>query len=222
MNSAQNMLDGGETDAVDAELLDLPAPPSGRRLMTLALMALVVVASLALVASVRHDLSYFFASPSILELGDVNELDPARLRPNTQVRISGTPGTARAVRYRRPLSGASYVVFPLAGQAAVYVQVEDTPEALAQSDFSGRLVTFSQMGGRLGEVEEYFHQTMSTPISGESYLLIAGAGPASYAWALGLALLCLLVILLDLFFILRWFRPIMNRETSPEDAAAEP
>jgi hypothetical protein len=210
----------GDREAVDPELLELPAPPRGRRLAALVLMALVVVASMALVVAIRHDLAYFFAPSTTVDLGDVRSVEPASLEPNTHVRIQGTPMISRAVRYRRVLTGSTHLVFPLAGQRTVYVQVDDSAEAMAQNEFSGRLVTFSQLGSRIGAVEGYLGEELDLPVTGESFLLIADETPGSYAWALLLAGLCVLFVLVDLFLILRWFRPIDPDERDAESAEA--
>lgn len=205
---------GSHRDAVDPELLALPAPPRGRRLWTLIVMALVVVAAMALALSLRHDLEYFFSEGETIDLGDVGAIDPATLEPNTYVRIRGTPMMSRAARYRRVLTGGRYVVFPLAGQRTVYVQVGDGDGALGRSEFSGRLVTFGQLGGRMSTVRQFLADEMGLPASNESFLLLADESPGSYAWALMLAALCALFVLIDVLLLLRWFRPLPN---PPED-----
>ena len=223
-NTADGPLGGGsgpasDRDAVDPELLALPAPPRARRMMTLVVMAVVVVAAMALALSLRHDLAYFFSSPATIDLGDVSTIDPAELEPNSHVRISGTPMMSRAVRYRRVLTGGRYMVFPLAGQRTVYVQVEDRTDALGQSEFSGRLVTFGQLGSRMSTVRGYLGGELDLPVSNESFLILADESPSSYGWAFVLAALCLLFVLIDVWLLLRWFRPI----PTPEDASdAEP
>lgn len=201
---------------MDPELLELPGPPQARRLITLVLMALVVVGSMAVVVGLRHDLAYFFATESTRNLGDAASIDAATLQSNTHVRVQGTAMVSRAVRYRRVLSGSTYVVFPLAGQRTIYVQADDDAAAMARSEFSGRMVTFSQLGGRIDSVEGYLKDEMSLPVSGESFLIIADASPGSSAWALFLAALCLLFVVIDVALFLRWFRPV-----SPADVPAE-
>lgn len=215
-NTADPGIAGADRDAVDPELLALPAPPKGRRFATLVVMALVVVAAMALTVSLRHDLAYFFASSQTVDLGDVRDVDPARLTPNSHVRVEGTPMMSRAVRYRRVLTGGEYVVFPLAGQRTVYVQVEDRDDAIARNEFSGRLVTFSQLGGRMSAVRGYLGQEMRLPVSGDSFILLADEGPGSYAWAFMLALLCVLFVLIDVLLLLRWFRPLAAPERAEE------
>ncbi len=218
-NTADPGMAGADRDAVDPELMALPAPPRGRRVATLAVMAFVVVAAMALAVSLRHDLAYFFSSAPTVDLGDVRDVDPARLTPNSHVRIQGTPMMSRAVRYRRVLTGGEYVVFPLAGQRTVYVQVDDRDDAVARSEFSGRLVTFSQLGGRMNAVRGYLGEQMQLPVSGESFIVMADEGPGSYAWAFLLVFLCALIVLVDVFLILRWFRPLPRPERAEEPGA---
>ncbi len=197
-----------DRDALDPELLELPSPPQGRRTLTLALMALVVVGAAALALSLRHDLAYFLSSSETVELGPAIGVDPSGLTTNTHVSVTGHPMVSRAVRYRRILSGGAYVVFPLAGQRTIYVQVEDGPNALARTEFSGRLVTFGELGGRVSTLEEYLAGPMELPVSDASFLVLADEAPGTYAWAALLALLCLLFIAIDVALIVRWFRPI--------------
>lgn len=204
-------LAGGRTsEQVDPELLALPAPPAGRRFATLTLMAMVVVASIALAMSLRFDLAYFFAEGQARDLGQVTAIDPATLRGNEFVRVSGTPMASTTVRYQRIVTGESYVVFPLAGQRTVFVHM---PEALARSgrtEYAGRLVTFGQLGARMRGVQGHLADEMGTPASAESFLVLVDESPPSYAWALGLVLLCVAFVLVDLFLVLRWFRPLPN------------
>ncbi|HJK92923.1 MAG TPA: hypothetical protein RMH26_19480, partial [Polyangiaceae bacterium LLY-WYZ-15_(1-7)] len=138
---------------MDPELMALPAPARGRRLATMSVMALAVAGALALLASLRADLAYYFAADAPADLGEATELDPAALESNRYVRISGSPMASRTVHYSR-LLGGSHTVFPLAGQRRVLVQVDAEGAAddrtLARREFSGRLVTVGELGGRFG------------------------------------------------------------------------
>ena len=209
--------DRSAPDAVDEELLELPSPPQGRRFLALVLMAAVVVAASAIALSLRWDIAYFFSSDAMADLGDVMEVDPATLRTNAHVRIAGTPMVSRAVRYRRVLTGGEYVVFPLAGQRTVYVHVEDTTDAIARGEFTGRLVSFHQLGSRIGSVEGYLSEDLSLPVTGDSFILLADETPGSYAWALLLALLCVVFVLFDIVLFYRWFRPSPKLLPSEQD-----
>ena len=193
-------------DRVDPELLELPSPPQGRRLLTLTVMALAVAVALALAFGIRHDVAYFFSASSARDLGDATELDLASVRPNQHVTVHGTAMVSRAAHYRRGLTGTRYVVFPLAGQRAVYVQVPEGPDAFARTEFTGRLVTFSQLGAGFRSVERYLDDALELPVSGESFLLVADESPRDNVWALFVLLLCLAVIILDVWLFLRLFR----------------
>lgn len=204
----ERSLPSGTREQLDPELIALPAPPLGRKNATLLLMAFVVVASIALASSLRFDLAYFFASERAVDLGEITQIDPGTLEPNTFVRVSGTPTAAATVRYQRTLTGERYVVFPLAGQRTLYVHM---PEALARSgrtEFSGRLVTFGQLGGRMRDVQRYLAGPMSMAASSESFLLMVDETPSSYAWALFVVSLCLAFIVTNLILVIRWFRPL--------------
>jgi len=195
-------------DDVDPELLNLPAPPPGRRFATMALMALVVVVALALVASLRSDLAFFFVRGGAEDLGDVTHVEASALRPNTLVTVEGTPLSAGAVHYRRVLTGDSYVVFPLAGQRTVFVHVSEDAASQPRTSYSGRLVRFADLGGRLSSVREYLASTMEMPVTPDSYVLLVDETPGSCWWAVGLAILAALFVLVDVMLIVRWFRPV--------------
>lgn len=201
-----------DRSAVDEQLLALPAPPRGRRLIAMSCMAATVAAALGLVAQLRLDIQYFLSSERAVDLGNVNSLDLSVLEPNVYVRVRGTPMLSRMVHYERALSGVSYAVFPLAGQRQVFVQVPDAavddPTRAAQGEFSGRLMTFGQLGGRFGAVRQYFAHDLGLPVTAESFVVLAEEPPSAYGWAVGLAALCLAVIALLSALMLRWFRPL--------------
>ena len=199
-------------DEVDPELLALPAPPRARRFVAIGLMALVAVAAMALIASIRADIQYFFATPRAVDLGDVSAVRPVDLVPNTFVRISGSPMASHTVRFQRMLSSTTYSIFPLAGQRNVFVQVTtDDPDAArrrARTEFTGRLVTFGQLGGRYSEIRSYLHGALGLPVTAESFVVLADEPPGSYGWALAIALLCLLFVAIDVLVMVRWFKPL--------------
>ena len=206
---------------VDPDLLSLPGPPRWRRFATMTVMALVVAVALGFAGSLAPDVSYYFASSTAVDLGEVTEIAPSSLRPNEYVRITGTPMASGTVYYSRLLGSGEHAVSPFAGQRRVYVQVpiadRRSAGASVRRDFTGRLVTFGDLGGRFEPVRRYLERRMGMPVSADSYLLMADEPPGHYAWALGLVLLCLLVAVVDLALLLRWFRPI--REVAADDDA---
>ncbi len=195
---------------VDPELLALPAPARGRRLATLTLMAAAAAVAIAMLFSLRVDVAYFFASDQPEPAGEALSIDPASLTPNTFVSLRGTPMASTRVTYERVL-GDRYAVFPLAGQRRILVQVPANDgfesRTSARREFSGRLVTVGNLGGRFAPVRRTLERA-GVPVSSETFVLLADEPPGGYAWALGIALLCVLAVLVDLFLLLRWFRPI--------------
>ncbi len=195
-------------DEVDPELLALPAPPEGRRLATMSVMALAVVVALGLTTALRHDVAYFFASASVTEVGEAARLAPATLSSNSFVDVSGTPMASQVVRYRRLLSGETFVVFPLAGQRTVFVHMPESEMTEPRQSYSGRLVTFGEMGGRLDGVRSFFSHELGAPVTTESYVLLVDESPRTAWWAVALSIFCVLFVLVDLWLLVRWFRPL--------------
>jgi hypothetical protein len=103
-----------------------------------------------------------------------------------------------------------FAVFPLAGQRQVFVQVPlealRDPARIGQGEWSGRLLTFGQLGGRFLGVREYLARSMGMPVTAESFVVLAEEPPAAYGWALALSGLCLAMIVLTGLLMLRWFR----------------
>lgn len=199
-------------DVLDPELLALPAPPRTRRLLSLALLSSVVVASAALLVHLRADAAYSFASERAIDVGEATRVPLAGLVPNRYVRVRGTPMLSRMVRYERGPSGEAYALFPLSGQRQIFVQVPASalrdPARVAQGAFSGRLMTFGQLGGRLRPVRLYLAREMSLPVTAESFVLLAEETPSTYSWALALCAVCGGIMLLAFGLMLRWFRPL--------------
>src|SRR5690606_23823956 len=117
-------------------------------------------------------------------------------------------------RFSRILSGG-YAVFPLAGQRHIFVQVpldaSVEPRHYAfwsRREFTGRVVTLGQLGSRFHPVRRHLAETMGLPVTSETFLVLADEGPSSYAWALWVAALCVGFALLNLAFMIRWFRPL--------------
>lgn len=204
-------------DEVDPDLVALPAPARGRRLATMVVMALVVAAAFALLAGIRADVAYFFASDQVTVLGEATEVDAATLESNTFVSVDGLPMASRTVHYSRMLGG-SYTVFPLAGQRRILAHVAaDEPRADRidpRTNFAGRLVTVGELGGRFGAVRDHL-EASGFPITSETYVVMVDEPPGSYAWALGVGLLALFFVLFNVLLLLRWFRPIqLQRRTT--------
>jgi hypothetical protein len=177
-------------------------------MVALTVMAAAVVAALALVISLSGDMGYAMGRTQPVELGDVRQLAAESLESNSYVHVKGIPTVARAVRFSRGL-GTQYRVFPLAGQRQIYVQIEERGgESFVRSEFSGRLVSFGDLGGRYADLATSMQRDAGLPVTAESYLLLADEQPASYLWTWLVGALCLGFVLLDVYFIVRWFKPV--------------
>ncbi|MDB4976128.1 MAG: hypothetical protein JWN48_4469 [Myxococcaceae bacterium] len=197
-----------EPDALDPELLAINAPPQVQRVAALTIMAAAVVCAMALLISLRSDMTYVFSRTQPTDLGQVREIEPSTLVANSYVRIRGMPTVGHAIGFTRGF-GTRYRVFPLAGQRTVYVQIEDTGgESFVRTEYSGRLVTFDGMGGRYAELARVMGRDAKLPVSSESFVLLADEPPSAYTWTLFVALVCAAFVLLDVYFIVRWFKPV--------------
>jgi hypothetical protein len=195
-------------EAIDPELLAIHAPPQVQRVAALTIMAAAVVAAMALLFSLRGDMAYALSRAHPTDLAHVRELSPSTLVSNSYVRISGTPTIGHSIGFTRGF-GSRYRVFPLAGQRTVFVQVQDTGgEAFVRSEYSGRLVTFDDLGGRYRELVRVMSRDADLPVTGESFVLLADEPPGTYTWTLFIALICAAFVMLDIYFIIRWFRPV--------------
>ncbi|MFT3921671.1 MAG: hypothetical protein QM778_03975 [Myxococcales bacterium] len=199
--------EGGGAE-LDQELVALNAPPQTQRVVTVTVMAAAVVAALALVVSLFGDMSYALARTQPRDLGDARQLDLSSLESNSYVHLEGIPTVARAVRFSRGL-GTQYRVFPLSGQRQVYVQIEEHGgESFVRSEFSGRLVSFEDLGGRYADLAKSMQEDAGLPVTGESFMLLVDEQPSAYLWTWLVGLFCLGFVLLDAYFIVRWFKPV--------------
>ena len=198
-------------DAVDRDFDALPAAPRGRRVLALTFIAAAWGVSVAILLLLRADVAYLFASRTPADLGEAHVIQPAALDSGAFVRVSGTPMASKTVFFRHPLDGETFAIFPLAGQRNVFVQMSvGAPEDVRRSsrrEFAGRLVTFGELGGRLGSVREYLRNIMHLPVTGETFVLMADEAPGTPGAPHFVALLCFLCAAVNAWMAVRWFRP---------------
>jgi hypothetical protein len=176
------------------------------------MMAGVVALALGLATSVRSDISYAMLPDRAELLGDAVHLDPANLPSNAYVLVRGAPMLSNMVRFESGLFGAEYVVFPLAGQRNVFVQVSAEslrdPRTASSTEFAGRMITFGELGGRFRVIREFLAQRMGLPVNAETFLVVAEDPPSGHAWSLFFGAFCLAIVALNVWLFSRWFKPI--------------
>jgi hypothetical protein len=181
------------------------------------MMAGVVALALGLASSVRSDISYAMLPDRAELLGEAIHLDPANLPSNAYVLVRGAPMLSNMVRFESGLFGAEYVVFPLAGQRNVFVQVSAEslrdPRTASSTEFAGRMVTFGELGGRFRVIREFLAARMGLPVNAETFLVVADDPPSGHAWSLFFGAFCLAIVALNVWLFSRWFRPIRRTQT---------
>jgi hypothetical protein len=183
-----------ENEEIDPELLELPDPPKKKRTLTVVLLAVTAIASLAMVLALARDAAYAFAPASATDLGDLRSAPPASFGDNKLVRASGTLGAAGAIRYERPFDSDSYRLSPVAGRPDVWVEVrvpagEENARYVPPSSFAGRLVRFDHAGQRHRGLTSAIASGTGVQVPAQAWLLVDGESPSHARWAV--ALVCL-------------------------------
>lgn len=199
-------------EEVDPELLALPAPSQVRKWVLTGFMALSTAAAIGLLLILRMDLAFSISSAEVTALGAARTLDAASVTSNQVVRVSGTPMMSNTVYFTRLFGESRYAIFPLAGQRAVYVQVE-IPEgedlsSVAHESYEGRVVRLRELSGRLGDVPAYMSRELGLPIDGDSLVLLEGEHPSDARWVWLFAAYVLVVVATNVTMLLRWHRRI--------------
>ncbi len=187
---------GGERDfdAVDQELVALPGPPRRERTLTLALLTVTALASLAMVLALRRDAAYAFAPATPTDLGDLRSAPEASFEANHLVRAQGMLGAAGAIRYERPFEADSYRVSPVAGRHDVWVEVRVPAGAegaryVPKSSFVGRLVRLDAAGPRHRGLAASVTAATGEATPRGAWLLVDSELPADARWAIALSVL---------------------------------
>ncbi len=192
--SAPSFLDPavGAPDAVDPELLELPDPPRKERNLTVAVLVITALASLAMCAALMRDAAYAFASSSSADLGNLNSAPSSAFVENALVRGDGFVGAAGGIRYERPFEPDSYRLVPLAGRGErtdLWVEIrvpsgQETGRFVPPSQFEGRLVRFDRAGLRHRGL-----RGVADAVPEGAWLLVDGETPERSRWAVTLLVL---------------------------------
>jgi hypothetical protein len=142
-------------------------------------MALAAVASAAMAASLTRDAAYALGSSSVTDLGDLSTT--SAFVSNSFVEGKGQLAGVGQLRYERPFESDSYRIAPVTGRSDVWVELrvpagEESNRFVPKSDFSGRLVRFSEAGlrhrGLRGAIEDRTGQKVEN-----AFLLVDGQAP---------------------------------------------
>lgn len=176
------------TDDLDPELFALPDPPKRERTLTVLLLVVTALASVAMMVALRRDAAYALAPSSARDLGDLTTAPSTRFADNEHVRGEAMLGAAHAIRYERPLVPGSFRLMPVAGRDDVWVEVRvpagaETGRWVPPSDLSGRLVRFASAGPRHRGLAAAVHDATGREIPEGAWLLVDGAQPSSARWA---------------------------------------
>jgi hypothetical protein len=204
-----------ETGAADADLDALPPPRRPWRRLTLGVMAVTLLASIALLVALGGELAFSFGGGSPRGLGELSVYKPSAADANAWVQGEAELEVADAVAYRRPLESDSYRLSRVSGTDKLWVQVrvpadDDDPDHkrfVPPTSFVGRLVPLARAGLRLSQLEGAVAEAGRPALPGDAWLLIDGEAPATTRWTLGVAMLLVGFAAFNLFGLVRLLRP---------------
>ena len=214
--TSDDLREGAEP--VDPELLELPDPPKRERTITVVTLLVTAVASVAMIAALRHDAAYAFAERRTRDLGDLSTAPASALGENLYVEGHGMLGAARAIRYERPLIADSFRLMPIAGRggsaAPIWVEVPVPAGAenvrwVPPDRFVGRLVRFDAAGPRHRGLAAAVREATGQEVTGGSYLLVAGEAPERARWAILLSAMFAVFALWNVFATAKLLRKVV-------------
>lgn len=181
-------------EELDPELLALPDPPKQGRWLTLGLLALTALASVAMVFSLRRDVAYAFATGVPHELGELSQVNFSRVDGNELVHGKAMLGAAGAIRYERPFESVSYRLAPVVGHPNVWVELQvpagaESGRFVPPQEFSGRLVPFAKAGPKHRGLERSIAASTGHVVPEGAWLLAEGERPENARWAVALVIL---------------------------------
>jgi hypothetical protein len=199
----------------DADLEALPPPRRPWRRLTLVVMSVTLLASLALGSGLRGELSFSLSGQSPHAVGELSRFTPSVGDANTWVQGEGELEVQGAIAYRRPLESDSYRLSRVHGAQKLWVQVrvprdDDDPEHkrfVPPTSFVGRLVPASRGGVRLSQLGGAIAEAGRPPLPNDAWLLIDGEAPATTRWTFGLAALLVGFAAFNLVGLTRLLRP---------------
>lgn len=212
----------GPNDGPDPELVELPPPRRPFRKLTLACLALTLVGSLCLIASIRGDIAYALHRGKIEDRGNLEALRPGPELANEWIRGEGELSAIGGIRYERPLESDSFRLAPLANNPNLWIQIRvpsgyENEHFVAPTVFAGRLVPFSALGLRYGALHEapVGAGWQADHLPKNAWLLVDGETPTSNRWLLGLVALCAAFAGFAAWALASLLRPLPELPQSP-------
>jgi hypothetical protein len=175
-----------DRDELDPELLALPDPPKRERTLTLVVLSLAGLLSLAMVFALRRDVAYALGSATPVDLGDLHAATAASLgaAENHFVRADALLGAVGGIRYERPFVEDTFRALPVAVRVPAGQETGrwEPPRTLA-----GRLVRFDAAGPRHRGIANAIARTTHADVPAGAWLLVDGEAPDGARWTVLLA-----------------------------------
>jgi hypothetical protein len=200
----------------DPELVDLPAPRRPWRRVTLFVLSLTALGSLAMIVGLMGELRYAVGSSTPTEVGDIGNLSPKAGTSNRFIHGTGEIAPIGAIRYARPLERDAFRLAPLVGNPKVWIELRiptdyDNEHFVPPNSFAGRLIRMDSGGLRHSILREAAHSGWGPAhIPDGAWVLIDGESPQSTRWALGLCSLFLTFAGFCLWALYSLLRPVKS------------
>ena len=211
--SSPELLASPIESAVDPELVGLPRPPRGERIVSVALMIATAVLAAAMAIGLVGDVRYALASAEPEDIGDLAKLSSDGAANNHFVRATGHLGGTGAIRYERPLEPDSFRLTPVLGNDKMWVEMR-VPEGGAPANFVppttfvGRIVRFEDAAFRYRGLARSVHEATGAVIPPHASVLVDGATPTASRWTVALAALFVFFAGYNLVTIARILLPV--------------
>lgn len=199
-------------DTVDPELVALPAPPKRELRLTVLLLAITALLSLAMSFSLRHELLYAIANAPVNHVGDLRTADLGVLAGKT-IEGAARVGAAGGIRYERPFVSGSFRLVPVAGRDDLFIETRvaegaENARYVPPASFSGRVMRFDAVGPKYRGLRGALESVSHTSISPNAYLLVDGESPQTMRSAVVLAIVFVGFALWNLFAIAKLVRRV--------------
>lgn len=203
-----------EGRTVDDELASLPRPPRRMRTLSVAFMAVAMIAAALMAVLLAGDARYALRSANPTEVGELSTLTPSEQLKNSFVLGNGQLDLQRALRYQHPMESDTFQLCPVTGNPKLWVELR-APAGSALTGqgspppptvFVGRLVPVREIGFRPSQTQLGPDGASSAPA--DAWILLDGVTPKSLAWTIPLLVLFAAFVLFCSAAMLRIVMPV--------------